>query len=326
MEQNVKSNIIIIIPGTTGSPLFKKGDFVPIWPTQALLKAITAPKEAAEMMGQALYAAEPGWPVSHAPYKQLAQKIQEFAKNQGFTYDMISTKWPTDKPVSVGPEDKNDWFSNGQSINGHAIISWGYDWRQDNLVTAMMLRNFLYNLTKGREIGKISLIGHSMGGLVARTYIESVGKDDPVLSQIDQLITLGTPHLGAAETLSPISNTQINRAESAPFPMMELPDGDELDKTLPINEEFMHRFVNGPLGTSTYQLNPPWTLPNAGKFIKFGTNFYPLMPLDRLPPGLQNLLKSANINKKNLTSATNLFNILDYARTGTPSIQYNCLY
>ena len=39
----------------------------------------------------------------------------------------------------------------------------------------------------------MDVVAHSMGGLLAREYIESDYYDDDV----DQLITVGTPHLGA---------------------------------------------------------------------------------------------------------------------------------
>lgn len=46
----------------------------------------------------------------------------------------------------------------------------------------------------------IDIVGHSMGGLVARYYIENIGKDE----NIRKLITIGTPHWGS--TLANASN------------------------------------------------------------------------------------------------------------------------
>jgi len=46
----------------------------------------------------------------------------------------------------------------------------------------------------------IDIVGHSMGGLVARYYIENLGKDE----NIRKLVTIGTPHWGS--TLANISN------------------------------------------------------------------------------------------------------------------------
>jgi triacylglycerol lipase len=40
--------------------------------------------------------------------------------------------------------------------------------------------------------GRIDLIGHSLGGLVARTYVQALGG----ARRVDRLVTLGTPHHG----------------------------------------------------------------------------------------------------------------------------------
>src|SRR5262249_42724736 len=52
------------------------------------------------------------------------------------------------------------------------------------------------------EASEIFLIGHSMGGLVSRYYLESGSfKKRKGFKNVRQLITLGTPHLGAAIAL-----------------------------------------------------------------------------------------------------------------------------
>ncbi|MBI4652866.1 lamin tail domain-containing protein [Candidatus Kuenenbacteria bacterium] len=75
-----------------------------------------------------------------------------------------------------------------------------YDWRQKNNET---YKNYLIPLIKkvkeqtGSE--KIDIVAHSMGGLVARAYIES----DDYQNDIDQLIILGTPNNGASNAYLP---------------------------------------------------------------------------------------------------------------------------
>ena len=44
--------------------------------------------------------------------------------------------------------------------------------------------------------GRITLVAHSMGGLVARVYLQMLGGD----RRVDRLITLGTPHGGSHAT------------------------------------------------------------------------------------------------------------------------------
>lgn len=60
-------------------------------------------------------------------------------------------------------------------------------------MSAKSLKQLLYFLeSSGAEIGKLVLVAHSMGGLVARTFIALEGG----AKYVRKLITLGTPHNG----------------------------------------------------------------------------------------------------------------------------------
>lgn len=77
-----------------------------------------------------------------------------------------------------------------------------------------------------RGVDKVMLVGHSMGGLVARAYLQKLGGARRVLG----LVTLGTPHHGSAlasegrmpnVTQMAIGNpwlTDLNRSEREPAP------------------------------------------------------------------------------------------------------------
>lgn len=54
---------------------------------------------------------------------------------------------------------------------------------------ALRLRDWLRRSVRG---GRIDLVGHSLGGLVARTYLQQLGG----ARRVDRCITLGTPHAG----------------------------------------------------------------------------------------------------------------------------------
>jgi pimeloyl-ACP methyl ester carboxylesterase len=78
-----------------------------------------------------------------------------------------------------------------------------YDWRRDIRVAARKLqtqvRKWLpeWRVTSGNQDAKLILIGHSMGGLVARHYLECMEG----WKCTDKLITLGTPHRGSLKAL-----------------------------------------------------------------------------------------------------------------------------
>ena len=70
-----------------------------------------------------------------------------------------------------------------------------YDWRDSNIENASILKTKIREIKQQENWPSVDLIAHSMGGLLAREYIES----DYYNNDVDQLITLGTPNNGAPE-------------------------------------------------------------------------------------------------------------------------------
>lgn len=66
-----------------------------------------------------------------------------------------------------------------------------YDWRRDVRSQATPLKNFINSLLIEGE--KIHLVGHSLGGLVGRAYLEN----QTINSKLDKLLTVGSPHQGS---------------------------------------------------------------------------------------------------------------------------------
>ena len=86
------------------------------------------------------------------------------------------------------------------------LIPFPYDWRLSNRVNAkrieMELVPLLEQWRKKNPEAKFRFICHSMGGLVARWFTEVLGGRE--LTR--QVITIGTPHRGAAAALVHLSN------------------------------------------------------------------------------------------------------------------------
>lgn len=75
-----------------------------------------------------------------------------------------------------------------------------YEWRDSNVNNAIVLKNKIQEIKNQTKSNKVDIVAHSMGGLLAREYLES---DNYFLDDdVDQLITLGTPHNGAPEVYS----------------------------------------------------------------------------------------------------------------------------
>ncbi len=82
-------------------------------------------------------------------------------------------------------------------VPGETYIEFPYDWRRDNRVAARQLQRLvdekLHAQRQRNPDAKVILIGHSMGGLVARWYLECLGGWQDARA----LITFGTPHRGS---------------------------------------------------------------------------------------------------------------------------------
>ncbi|WP_439655945.1 esterase/lipase family protein [Lentzea sp. HUAS TT2] len=89
-----------------------------------------------------------------------------------------------------------------------------YDWRLSNRYSAHRLRAFVeselseWRDVSGRRDAKVTFIAHSMGGLVARYYLEVLGGRE--LAR--HLITLGTPYSGSVKAVQLL-------AGSVPWPL-----------------------------------------------------------------------------------------------------------
>jgi pimeloyl-ACP methyl ester carboxylesterase len=82
------------------------------------------------------------------------------------------------------------------------VVSFPYDWRRSNTNSAGRLKSFVDDLLSTRPVDtKVVLIGHSMGGLVARRYLAT----EAGYERCSMLVTLGTPFQGAAKALDAVA-------------------------------------------------------------------------------------------------------------------------
>jgi hypothetical protein len=115
-------------------------------------------------------------------------------------------------PGILGSEEKNgQWqldptfhtydnlyeeFSNNGYVPEGDLFTFPYDWRKSNIENANLLRTKINEIKQQKNWPKVDLVAHSMGGLIARKYIES----SDYQNDVDQLITLGTPHKGSPKS------------------------------------------------------------------------------------------------------------------------------
>jgi Lecithin:cholesterol acyltransferase len=86
---------------------------------------------------------------------------------------------------------------------GNAVRTFGYDWRLSNTHTAKLLSDKVeywltdWRIRTGNVDAKVVFVCHSMGGLIARYYLEVLGGRQ----YARRLITLGTPYRGSVNAI-----------------------------------------------------------------------------------------------------------------------------
>jgi len=107
-------------------------------------------------------------------------------------------KWQIDPIFHTYDDLRSAFLANGyedgeDEENGGNFFTFPYEWRDSNKVNAVELKAKIQKIKNETNRPKVDIVAHSMGGLLAREYIESTYYQN----DIDQLITIGTPHLGA---------------------------------------------------------------------------------------------------------------------------------
>ncbi len=115
------------------------------------------------------------------------------------------------------------------------LVLFPYDWRRDLFTTADRLSAML-GAVRAAGATRISLVAHSMGGLIARLLLEDPRfRAQPWFAAIDQLIAVATPHLGAPLALGRVMGR---------------------DSALGISGKDFATLSNNPAYPSAYQLLP----------------------------------------------------------------------
>jgi len=76
------------------------------------------------------------------------------------------------------------------------LFEFPYNWRDSNANSALYLAGLIEKIKADTKMPKVDIVAHSMGGLLAREYIES----DYYHDDVDQLITIATPNNGSPQS------------------------------------------------------------------------------------------------------------------------------
>lgn len=143
------------------------------------------------------------------PYQKIIGNadVSDFAKKSDFKDPLVvipgilgSWRWTRSSDLVLDPitgtyDNLVEALKENGYTEGKDLFLFPYEWRESNVETAKLLKAKIGEIQEQVKWPKVDIVAHSMGGLVAREYVETLDGG----SAIDQLITLGTPHNGSPE-------------------------------------------------------------------------------------------------------------------------------
>lgn len=175
-----------------------------------------------------------------------------------------------------------------QEGDAGTLVVFPYDWRKDNALAAAALASYVDDLaTRHDSAVSITLLAHSMGGLVSRCYLESgLYNDRKGFANVKALITMGTPHRGAPMALAAAMG---------------------YEKRLFLNKDQVQTVASDVNFPSLYQLLPPENEPFALDRA-INARFEPLNIYD------PQIASELGLSAANLAAAKTFHAMLDLAR------------
>jgi len=103
-------------------------------------------------------------------------------------------KWQMPSFVKTYDNLKNEFIANGFE-EGKNLFVWSYDWRQPINQIVSNFDTYLSDSNITDSDDEIILVGHSLGGMVARWWYQNNSSD----TRIKKVISLGSPHYGTVD-------------------------------------------------------------------------------------------------------------------------------
>ena len=171
------TQILVFVPGLLGSELWDGED--KIWPG-SLLEAITG--------------------FDQTKFLRLMSpnlQARDIVRSAGGGLIGIYRDWIKAFEAIVRG-GRNLFLENPPAGEPKTLYPFPYDWRVDLTVTVRAFASFLEDIVRTTSDADLVLVGHSLGGLLIRYYLESgTFNANPAFQKISLFTTFGTPHNGA---------------------------------------------------------------------------------------------------------------------------------
>ena len=194
MPKEPMPDVIVLLPGITGSVL--KKDDKTVWGYSA------------RSIGKALFSGGRAWvkalalPDDDPEVDDLGDGV--VADSLMPDLHLLPGLWKIDGYSRISNVIKKSF----DVTPGKNFFEFPYDWRRDNRVAARKLARDAHTWLQqwrensGNDDARLVLLGHSMGGLVSRYYLECLeGWKDTRM-----LVTFGTPYRGSPNALDGLAN------------------------------------------------------------------------------------------------------------------------
>jgi pimeloyl-ACP methyl ester carboxylesterase len=218
--KNPVQSVVVFIPGVNGSTQLSENK-VDLWPGLSTLAGLlfgdtykrlsleSGVAESGVIAGDAIRVASLPFGFESIPVVRnlvdstiVYKPFLDYLVNELGYREYLVENDPNRRKASEGCQDKE------QASFQPTLFVFAYDWRQSITENSALLGDYIGCVHKFYPGIKVTLIGHSMGGLLARKYIVSGGE-----SNVKTLITINTPWLGAPKVL----RTMIDGTWQAPY-------------------------------------------------------------------------------------------------------------
>ena len=203
-EKSPMKDIVVILPGITGTVLKKDGK--DLWGASAraifdIIKSGGNNLQALKLEGQDSGGDEFGDGITPDRLVEDAQLIPGLIK-------ILDGYSQTSKSITDNFQVTQGDIYKDPEAKAANFYHFPYDWRRDNRFSAKTLKRLLdirlkaWRESSGNSSAKVILLAHSMGGLVSRYYLEVLGGWQDARA----LFTFGTPYRGSLNAVNFIAN------------------------------------------------------------------------------------------------------------------------